>query len=94
MVGNDDSGNLSKKQIPITLDGINLVNATGAELLVPGITPPPVAPNIGMIGRLQFDGDKHGKDTNFHGMTIFNNTMYISKGSGGNGINTVYQVGA
>ena len=36
MVGNDDSGNLSKKQIPITQDGINLVNATGAELLYPG----------------------------------------------------------
>jgi hypothetical protein len=94
MVGNDDSGNLSKKQIPITLDGIHLVNATGAELLVPGVTPPPVPPNIGMIGRLQFDGDKPGKDTNFRGLTIFNNTVYISKGSGGNGINTVYQVGA
>lgn len=26
-------------------------------------------------------------------MTIFNNTLYITKGSGGNGINTVYQVG-
>ena len=94
MVGNDNSGNLSKKQIPITADGINLVNATGAELLVPGITPAPVPPNIGMIGRLQFDGDKPGKDTNFRGLTIFNNTVYISKGSGGNGINTVYQVGA
>ena len=26
-------------------------------------------------------------------MTIFNNTLYVTKGSGGNGINTVYQVG-
>src|SRR6202020_3256605 len=49
--------------------------------------------NIGMIGRLQFGKDKPGKDTNFRGMTIFNNTMYVTKGSGGNGINTVYQVG-
>jgi hypothetical protein len=92
MVGNDNSGNLSKKQIPITPDGINLVNATGAELLVPGSTPP-VPPNIGMIGRLEFGSDKPGKDTNFRGLTIFNNTLYISKGSGGNGVNTVYQVG-
>jgi hypothetical protein len=38
--------------------------------------------------------DKPGKDTNFRGMTIFNNTLYITKGSGGNGINTVYQVGS
>ena len=50
--------------------------------------------NIGMIGRLEFGKDKPGKDTNFRGLTIFNNTLYISKGSGGNGINTVYQVGS
>jgi hypothetical protein len=92
MVGNDNSGNLSKKQLTITPIGIDLINATGAELLEPGQTPP-VPPNIGMIGRLLFGTDKPGKDTNFRGLTIFNNTVYISKGSGGNGINTVYQVG-
>jgi hypothetical protein len=92
MVGNDNSGDLSKKQIPLTQDGVNLYTATGAELLVPGATPP-VPPNIQMIGRLEFGTDKLGKDTNFRGVTIFNNTLYISKGSGGNGINTVYQVG-
>jgi len=37
--------------------------------------------------------DKPGKDNNFRGLTIFNNTMYVTKGSGGNGINTVYRVG-
>lgn len=92
MVGNDNNGNLSKKQLPITPDGINLVNATGAELLLPEQTPP-VPPNIEMIGRLLFSGDKPGKDTNFRGLTIFDNTLYISKGSGSNGINTVYQAG-
>jgi hypothetical protein len=91
MVGNDNSGNLSKKQLPITPTGIDLINATGAETLTPGQTTVP--PNIGMIGRLLFAGDKPGKDTNFRGLTIFDNTMYISKGSGGNGINSVYQVG-
>jgi len=92
MVGNDNSGNLSKKQLPITPIGIDLINATGAETLTPGGTPP-VPPNVEMIGRLLFSGDKPGKDTNFRGLTIYNNTVYISKGSGGNGINTVYQVG-
>jgi hypothetical protein len=92
MVGNDNSGNLSKKQLTTTPIGVDLVNATGAETLVPGGTPP-VPPNVGMIGRLLFGTDKPGKDTNFRGMTIFNNTLYITKGSGGNGINTVYQVG-
>jgi hypothetical protein len=93
MVGNDNSGDLSKKQVSTTYDGIALSNATGAELLYPGLTPP-VPPNIEMIGRLLFAGDKPGKDTNFRGLTIFNNTLYVSKGSGGNGINTVYQAGS
>jgi hypothetical protein len=93
MVGNDDSGNLSKKQLTTTPSGIALINATGAELLVPGQTPS-TPPNIDMIGRLLFGSDKPGKDTNFRGLTIFNNTLYVTKGSGGNGINTVYQVGS
>ena len=103
MAGNDNSGNLPKSALcyaptPPTASsctpiGTELVNATGVELLVPGATPP-VPPNIAMIGRLQFGKDKPGKDTNFRGLTIFNNTLYVSKGSGGNGVNTVYQVGS
>ena len=92
MAGNDNSGSLSKKQLTTTQIGIDLVNATGAELLEPGQAPS-VPPNVGMIGRLLFGSDKPGKDTNFRGLTIFNNTLYVSKGSGGNGINTVYQAG-
>ena len=91
-VGNDNSGNLSKKQMSTTQDGVDLVNATGAELRYPGQTPA-LPPNIQMIGRLEFGTDKPGKDTNFRGLTIFNNTLYVSKGSGGNGVNTVYQAG-
>jgi hypothetical protein len=34
--------------------------------------------------------DKVGKDTNFRGLTVFNNVIYLTKGSGGNGVNTVY----
>ncbi|WP_348269342.1 hypothetical protein P8936_09560 [Edaphobacter paludis] len=92
MVGNDNSGNLSKKQMSTTTDGIDLSNATGAELLYPGLMPP-LPPNIEMIGRLELGTDKPGKDTNFRSLTIFNNTLYVTKGSGGNGINTVYQAG-
>ena len=42
-----------------------------------------------------FSADKTGKDMNLRGLTInpFTNTLFASKGSGGNGINTVYQVG-
>jgi len=37
--------------------------------------------------------DKPAKDNNFRGLTIANNTLYTTKGSGGNGVDTVYQVG-
>jgi hypothetical protein len=36
--------------------------------------------------------DKLGKDDNFRGLTIFDNVLYYSKGSGSNGVNTVYFV--
>jgi hypothetical protein len=42
------------------------------------------------ITELGDKADKVGKDTNFRGLTIFNNVVYLTKGSGGNGVNTVY----
>jgi hypothetical protein len=51
-------------------------------------TPTPVGSfNITELG---YKADKIGKDDNFRGLTIFNNVLYYSKGSGGNGVNTVY----
>ena len=100
MTGNDNNGGLSKTQLTTTQVGVNLVRSTGAELLIPHQAPP-LPPNITMIGDFQVTqpsvgyktADKPGKDNNFRGLTIFNHTMYVTKGSGGNGINTVYQVG-
>jgi hypothetical protein len=105
MTGNDNNGGLSSSQLTATRVGTNLVDSTGAELLVPGQAPP-VPPNINKIGDFEITqvidpstgkpyakADKAGKDNNFRGLTVFHNTMYVTKGSGGNGINTVYQVG-
>jgi hypothetical protein len=36
--------------------------------------------------------DKSGKDDNFRGIANYNNTIYVTKGSGGNGLDAVYQV--
>jgi len=92
-VGNDNNGGLSKKQMPETQLGLDLSHSTGAELFVPGAAPL-VPPNNNMISYfLISSSDKPGKDTNFRGETIFNDTLYVAKGSGGNGINTVYQLG-
>jgi len=92
-VGNDNNGGLSKKQMSETQLGYNLSHSTGAELYVPGAAPL-VPPGNNMISYfLLSSGDKPGKDTNFRGLTIFNDTLYVAKGSGSNGVNTVYQLG-
>lgn len=92
-VGNDNNGGLSKKQMSETQLGLDLSHSTGAELFVPGAAPL-VPPNNNMISYFVLaSGDKPGKDTNFRGMTIYNDTLYVAKGSGGNGVNTVYQLG-
>jgi hypothetical protein len=98
LTGNNNNGGLSKSQLLDTQVGVNLVTSTGVEYLLPGQTAP-VPPDVNMIGDFSVTqvgytpADKAGKDNNFRGLTIFNNTLYVTKGSGGNGINTVYQVG-
>jgi hypothetical protein len=98
LTGNNNNGGLSSSQLTTTQVGVNLITSTGAELLVPGQTAP-LPPSINKLGDFEVTQvgyktpDKAGKDNNFRGLTIFNNTMYVTKGSGGNGINTVYQVG-
>jgi hypothetical protein len=69
----------------------------GAQILAPTLkpevaqtpgNPTPVGSfNITELGAAH---DKLGKDNNFRGLTIFNNVVYFTKGSGGNGVNTVY----
>jgi hypothetical protein len=46
---------------------------------------------ITRLGNFTFSSkDKFGKDTNFRGLTIFDNVVYTTKGSGSNGTNSVY----
>ncbi len=70
-------------------DGVIL--GAGAQLITPGAapgTPTPVGSfNITQLGH---PADKIGKDDNFRGLAIYNNVLYYTKGSGGNGVNTVY----
>jgi hypothetical protein len=77
----------------------SIIIGTGAQILTPEVkalvaqspgTPTPVASfNITQLG---VTADKIGKDTNFRGLTIYDNVLYYTKGSGGNGVNTVYFV--
>jgi hypothetical protein len=53
-------------------------------------TPAPLASFS--VTQLGDKADKVGKDDNFRGLTVFNNVVYFTKGSGSNGVNTVYFV--
>jgi hypothetical protein len=84
-VGNDNNGGGTPT---------NIVTSTGAELIVPAAAPgTPQMIGSFSITQYGYPADKPGKDNNFRGLTIFDHTLYVTKGSGGNGINTVYQVG-
>lgn len=48
--------------------------------------------NVSQLPGVPANTDKVGKDDNFRGLTVYNNVVYVTKGSGGNGVNTVYFV--
>lgn len=73
--------------------------STGAQITTPANQPEsaqtPGAPTaVGSFNITQLGDkiDKVGKDTNFRGMTVYDNVLYYAKGSGSNGVNTVYFV--
>lgn len=88
-VGNDNNGT-SKTFNAITestgLESFTPLNASSAT----GTTPE--APNQVDPTYLSIAGDKPGKDSNFRGITEANGNLYFTKGSGSNGIDTVYTV--
>ena len=59
------------------------------SLQSPGSPTPVGSFNITQLG---LPADKIGKDDNFRGLTIFDNVLYYTKGSGSNGVDTVYFV--
>jgi hypothetical protein len=76
-----------------------VVEGAGAQIFSPSLQPEaaqnPGAPTpVGSfnITQLGDKADKIGKDDNFRGMTVSNNVLYYTKGSGGNGVDTVYFV--
>src|SRR3984957_19980439 len=79
-VGNSNNGSGTPSQ---------LTTSTGLEVATPGATP-----NSTMIDPTfkALPKDKAGKSSNFRGLTYYDGNLYFTKGSGSNGINTVYTV--
>jgi hypothetical protein len=84
--GNSNSGTTST-QNAITLSG----GAQGAAESFESQADQSLGSPITRLGNFLYkSSDKFGKDTNFRGLTVFNNVVYLTKGSGSNGTNSVY----
>ncbi len=88
-VGN--AGNGANPEPPQVIDG------AGSQILAPADAPEraqtPAAPtpygnfNVAQLGD---KADKSGKDNNYRGITVYDGVVYFTKGSGGNGVDTIY----
>jgi hypothetical protein len=87
--GNAGNGANPQPNGVITGAGAQIMTAEHKALVAqdPGLPAPVGSFSITQLG---LKADKVGKDTNFRGLTVFNNVVYTTKGSGSNGINTVY----
>lgn len=90
-VGNAGNGSNPQPTNVILGAGAQYIAATRAHEAQqsPG-TPAPLASFS--VTELGAKADKVGKDDNFRGLTVYNNVVYFTKGSGSNGVNTVYFV--
>ena len=89
--GNAGNGNNPQPNGVILGAGTQFIDPTTAleSLQTPGTPTPLGSFSVTLLGD---KADKVGKDDNFRGLTIFNNVVYFTKGSGSNGVNTVYFV--
>jgi hypothetical protein len=99
-VGNSNNGNAST----FGPNGTNpdVTETTGLEVVNPlnwpswnfGAIPPGNSEQADPLLDFTFGTkkDKAGKDSNFRGVTEFNGALYFTKGSGSNGVDTVYTV--
>ena len=89
MMGNAGNGSNPQPNGVILGAGAQILTASSAPLAAqdPGLPTPVGSFSITQLG---LKSDKVGKDTNFRGLTIFDDVVYATKGSGGTGINSLY----
>jgi hypothetical protein len=74
------------------LEVVNPINGWSARVTIPAGNSAQVNPLLQFgLGKKGAD-DKPGKDDNFRGITEYNGALYFTKGSGSNGVQTVYTV--
>ncbi len=90
-----NAGNGASPEPPAVIDG------AGSQILTPA-DKPEAAQNPGAptpygnfnVTELGDTADKSGKDNNYRGLAVYDGVVYLTKGSGSNGVDTVYFVDA
>jgi hypothetical protein len=72
------------------LDVVNPINAQNVQVNIPAGNSAEIDPLVQYIFKNK--ADKPGKDNNYRGITEYAGALYFTKGSGSNGIDTVYTV--
>ncbi len=78
-----------------------IVLGAGAQLIQPSQPPlskqspgqPAPVGSFNVMQQLGYPTEKIAKDNNFRGLAVYHNVLYYTKGSGGNGVDSVYFVG-
>jgi hypothetical protein len=100
-VGNANNGNAStfgpngtNPDVTETtgLEVVTPINAPSSNVAIPANNSAEVNPLVQLSFGTPPKLDKAGKDNNFRGVTEFGGALYFTKGSGSNGIQTVYTV--
>jgi hypothetical protein len=100
-VGNGNNGNAStfgangtNPDVTETtgLEVVKPINAQTASVAIPAGNSSEVDPLVQYLLGKNGAPDKAGKDNNYRGVTEFDGALYFTKGSGSNGMDTVYTV--
>jgi hypothetical protein len=93
--GNAGNGGNPEPEEVVNGAGLQIISPANAPEAsqTPGLPTPVASFNVSeVLPPGTTNPDKTGKDDNFRGLTLYNNVLYTTKGSGSNGVNTVYFV--
>ena len=92
--GNAGNGGNPEPQQVVDGAGLQIITPANAPEAsqTPGLPTPVASFSVNQLPGVPAGTDKVGKDDNFRGLTLYNGILYTTKGSGSNGVNTVYFV--
>ncbi len=99
-VGNANNGNAASFGSNTNFTNPDVTETTGVDVVTPinaasATIPAAISAEVNpllQLGENKGKADKPGKDDNFRGITEYNGALYFTKGSGSNGIQTVYTI--